>query len=76
MDQRDGITKQGRLLDEGNETLFDSPDFPVTSTNFYRSDDVCATAYFYLDRPENNLPEIQPLDERIKDLEKKVFIYH
>ena len=76
LDQREGITKQGRLLEEGNETLFDSPDFPVTSTNFYRSDDVCATAYFYLDKPENYLPGIQPLEERMYNLEEKVFKFH
>ena len=28
---------------------------------FYREDDLCATAYFYLSTPENNLPEIQNL---------------
>lgn len=28
---------------------------------FYREDDVCATAYFYLTTPENNLPPIQDL---------------
>jgi hypothetical protein len=33
-------------------------------TNFYRSDDVSAVAYFYLDRPENGLPPISPVAER------------
>jgi hypothetical protein len=33
-------------------------------TLFYREDDVCATAYFYLDKPENGLPKIQCLDIR------------
>ena len=37
-------------------------------TNFYRSDDVSATAYFYLDKPSNNLPSIQPVDIRTKNL--------
>ena len=37
-------------------------------TNFYRSDDVSATAYFYLDRPENGLPPIAPVSERIAAL--------
>ena len=32
--------------------------------NFYRSDDVSATAYFYLDRPESGLPALQPAAER------------
>jgi hypothetical protein len=37
-------------------------------TNFYRSDDVSAVAYFYLDRPENGLPRIAPVRDRIADL--------
>ncbi|NPE30388.1 DUF2961 domain-containing protein, partial [Methanococcoides sp. SA1] len=37
-------------------------------TNFYRSDDVSATAYFYLDKPESNLPEIISKEERISNL--------
>ena len=36
--------------------------------NFYRSEDVSAVAYFYLDKPENNLPAIQPLPMRIDKL--------
>lgn len=38
----------------------DRPDIPDGWTNFYRSDDVSATAYFYLDKPSSNLPEIVP----------------
>ncbi|MDP4129936.1 MAG: DUF2961 domain-containing protein [Bacteroidota bacterium] len=34
--------------------------------NFYRSDDYSATAYFYLDRPESNLPELAGVSERVK----------
>jgi hypothetical protein len=30
-------------------------------TNFYRRDDLSAAAYFYLDRPSNNLPDLQPV---------------
>jgi hypothetical protein len=33
-----------------------------------RQDDYCATAYWYLDKPENNLAALQPLAERINDL--------
>jgi hypothetical protein len=32
------------------------PSLPDGWTNFYRSDDVAAVAYFYLDRPERGLP--------------------
>lgn len=35
---------------------------------FEREDDWCATAYFYLDRPTNNLPPIAPYAERVADL--------
>ncbi len=41
--------------------------------NFYRSDDVSATAYFYLDKPESNLPDLPPLELRMKDMKAKVF---
>lgn len=40
----------------------DSPDNGWT--NMYRRDDVCATAFFYLDRPENGLPALTPVAER------------
>ena len=41
---------------------------PKGWTNFYRSDDVCATAYFYLDTPSDNLPKIQPVELRVYNL--------
>jgi len=34
--------------------------------NFYRSDDYAATAYFYLDRPDSDLPELAPLAQRLQ----------
>jgi hypothetical protein len=37
-------------------------------TNFYRSDDVAAVAYFYSDRADRILPAIQPAAERISGL--------
>ena len=37
--------------------------------NFYREDDFCATAYFYLDNPEGVLPTDSTLEERIAGLE-------
>ena len=39
-------------------------------TNFYRSDDVAAVAYFYSDRPDRILPPIQPPAERMAGLRK------
>jgi hypothetical protein len=37
-------------------------------TNFYRSDDVSAVSYFYLDRPVSDLPALAPVAERLKAL--------
>jgi len=37
-------------------------------TNYYRQDDVCAVAYFYLDKPENGLAPLPQAEERIKRL--------
>ncbi len=75
VDQTGTVTKQGRLLDERTGYKFTDPDFPGTGANFYRSDDVSATAYFYLDKPENNLPELPPVDIRLKYLKEKVWVY-
>ena len=76
VDQTGSVTKQGRLLDEPNRYKFADPDFPATGANFYRGDDVSATAYFYLDRPENNLPELPPVEIRLKYLNDMVWKYH
>ena len=38
--------------------------------NFYRQDDFATVAYFYLNRPESNLPRIQGIDELLKKFEK------
>lgn len=39
-------------------------------SNFYRSDDVSAMAYFYLDKPSSNLAPIQPVALRTVHLRK------
>jgi len=36
--------------------------------NFYREDDYCATAYFYLDKPNGVLPAAPPAEERLTGL--------
>ena len=48
---------------EKKTVLLDSTS-AVGWTNFYRVDDVSATVYFYLDKPVNNLPALQPLSLR------------
>jgi hypothetical protein len=44
------------------------PDFPNGWTNFYRLDNYSVTAYFYLDRPVNNLPPLAPLKDRTEGI--------
>jgi hypothetical protein len=53
-----------RLL-ETPKALSD-PGFPNGWTNFYRSDDYSATAYFYLDKPVDDLKELVPVAERVR----------
>ena len=57
--------------------LFEKPDFPGLFddkfpkdewVNFYRIDDYSATAYFYLNKPESDLPGLPSLTERLRDL--------
>jgi hypothetical protein len=58
------------LLDPKRD--INDPTLPAEGwTNFYRRDDVCATALFYLDRPENKLPPIAPVATRTADLGTK-----
>ena len=45
-----------RLLDLTNLPAITNPNHPRGGINFYRSDDVSATAYFYLNKPSNSLP--------------------
>ena len=41
---------------------------PHTFHLIERQDDYCATAYFYLDRPENGLPPLAPVEQRTIDI--------
>jgi hypothetical protein len=52
-----------KLLESGKP--LSDPSLPDGHTNYYRSDDVAAVAYFYLDRPEAALPPIAPAAERM-----------
>jgi len=56
------------LLDRDPVPGLTDPDLPEGWTNFYRSDDVSSTAYFYLDRPTSGLPALQPVEERTAGL--------
>ena len=53
-------------------TMLVQPAEPGGWTNFYRSDDVSATAYYYLDKPAGSLPAIQPLNIRTYNLKDTV----
>jgi hypothetical protein len=56
-----------RLL-ELNAPKISDADFPDGWVNFYRQDDYCTTAYFYLDQPANELPLLPPVDIRTAKL--------
>ncbi len=53
-----------QLLTKEPPVPLSDPSLPDGHTNFYRSDDVAAVAYFYLDRPEGVLPGIAAAAER------------
>ena len=56
------------MLDEN--ISIDNSDLIDGWTNFYREDDVSATAYFYLDKPSSNLPILTNVKTRTKNLIK------
>lgn len=61
------IDNEGKLIQlyhEGSVTQAADPSLPNGWMNFYRSDDVSATAYFYLGTPSNNLPPLQDVAVR------------
>ena len=63
---RGPITRTGRRLfrtAEGMTEMDTSQD-----GRFERTDDWSSTAYFYLDRPENTLPRLAPVSERVAGL--------
>jgi hypothetical protein len=57
-----------QLLTRDPPVPLSDPALPDGHTNYYRSDDVAAVAYFYLDRPENGLPPIASGIERSSNL--------
>jgi hypothetical protein len=52
------------LYQEGSVARADDPKLPEGWMNFYRSDDLSATAYFYLSTPADGLPPLQPVSVR------------
>ena len=57
-----------RFLDRATPVQLDDPALPDGWVNFYRQDDVSATAYFYLDRPERSGQALAPVSERVAGL--------
>lgn len=60
-----------RQYNANNPLQMNDASLPRGWTNFYRSDDICATAYFYLDKPAGNLPQLQPVSLRTFNLDNK-----
>ena len=60
--------KLTRLYSPGNTVKLDPGGKLKGWTNFYRSDDVSATAYFYLEKPTSDLPPIQSVELRTGNL--------
>lgn len=60
-----------KLLEKSPSLKLDDPSFPEGWTNFYRSDDVSATAYFYLNAPTSQLPPLQDVKLRVAALPEK-----
>jgi len=61
-----------RLLSDPTQPKLEDPAFPLDAwVNFYRRDDFSAVAYFYLERPTNDLPALAPLTQRIAGLRYK-----
>ncbi|MEP7109447.1 MAG: glycoside hydrolase family 172 protein [Ferruginibacter sp.] len=58
------------LYERGKKVDLKDPSLPEGFANFYRSDDVSATAYFYLGSAAVELPALQPLSLRLYNLKK------
>jgi hypothetical protein len=63
--------KMHKLLEQQPVPDIMDQKLPEGWVNFYRQDDVCSTAYFYLDKPSTTLPKLQPKAERIAGLPAK-----
>jgi hypothetical protein len=64
----DDLTRIHPLYKKDSIVKLDSPGLPEGFSNFYRSDDVSATAYFYSDKATNELPPLQALSTRLYNL--------
>lgn len=60
-----------KLLEKNTIPDLSDSTFPKWLTLFYRLDNHSATAYFYLDKPGNNLPSLPALERRIQGISDK-----
>jgi Protein of unknown function (DUF2961) len=60
-----------KLLEFSSAPHLNDENFPEGWTNFYRQDDVSATAYFYLGTPVSQVPALQDTKTRIEGLPEK-----
>lgn len=74
--EKDGLDASKRYLDMDNPPKLEDDDFPSgVSTNWYRSDDVSSTTYFYLDKPSVGLPSLPGKEIRNINMEERVYKY-
>jgi hypothetical protein len=60
-----------KLLEMSPAPKLTDNDFPDGWTNFYRQDDVSATAYFYLGTPDSQVPPLPHPKIRVAGLPEK-----
>ena len=60
-----------KLFEMSPTPQLNDANFPDGWTNFYRQDDVSATAYFYLSTPISQVPALQDLKVRTAELPEK-----
>ena len=60
--------EQYNLLGEYGYAFEDEQFTDEMFTMYYRQDDVCSMAYFYLDSPVSNLPQLPPVSQRVESL--------
>ena len=63
-----GRDRFAKLLERTPAVSLDDAGLPDGWVNFYRHDDVSATAYFYLDRPMSDLPPLAAVATRVAGL--------
>lgn len=64
----DNAGKLTQLYKKDSIVSLGDASIPDGWVNYYRSDDLCATAYFYLDKPSSNLPALAGVPMRVAGL--------